>query len=201
MVDINANITNTRNGPRDGLLAAVVNPDGTLLTTELAAEWSALQAGRAFLASVGGSNLTAGQEIYLTIANPADSGRTLFITNRLFGAFADAADRLEYVAYSNPTAVLTTVGTPVNRDVSLQASAPSVAGFRYQIAAQGSITMGGVTGSSNPIRRDGGIDPRRLSVEVAAGQILGFSVRGAGQNLSQSARVYVTLEWFELLTP
>ena len=150
--------------------------------------------GRAFIASTGNAAVTLANALFVTINNPSDSGVNMVLTNRLFSNNLEAGDALlEYLAYANPTAVL----TQATNGGSLLVGAPaSVALVKYQVASVASIVMGG-TPASGEILPVGQIRERRLRTVLRPGTGLGFSITGAGQNLLKAARLSVTFEWYE----
>jgi hypothetical protein len=158
-------------------------------------ESEAVKEGRGFVASTAVLPIEIGQILAFVLVNPADSGVKLLITNRRFTSDQANGDiPIEYRAYSNPTYVPGTAGVVVNRSVG---SPASDATFRYATGASETITMGGTAGSAETIRTGGGASERQLLVVIPPGNSLGFTVTGAGQNLSQATRVSGTIEWYE----
>ena len=156
-------------------------------------EWS-LRAGRSYTASTGPTGVLAGQILAVTLNNPSDSGRDLFLVNRLFSDDSAPADEnLEYIAYINPTVTLANSVTPPNLSIGGPASTSE---FKYEVDSIANITMGGITGTGE-ILPNGRPYSRPLLATLPPGTGLGITVQGAGQNLNQASRVSVTFEWFE----
>lgn len=153
----------------------------------------AARAGRAFLSSTGGQSVTANQELYIIWENPSDSGKIYILTERLFSALS--SDEVEYLAYGNPTATLSNSLPAINRYIGNAST--SDAEVSYEVADVGDITMGGVTGSGEAIPNDGIPRERKLVAIIPPGQSIGFSIRGAGNNISQASRLFITLQWYE----
>ena len=156
------------------------------------AEEEAVRSGRAFLAGLSGTALTSGQEVHFILRNPATSTRSLYLTERLFASVASS--NIEYKAYANPTNILTGTGVAVARKVGSQ---QSLAEFTFQVATADTIVLNGAGGSSEPIPITGEVRERKLLVIVPPDNSLGFTIRGAGNNLGQAARIWSTLQWYE----
>lgn len=153
----------------------------------------ALRDGLAFLAATGMVAVPINQSLYMTIANPANSGKWIYLDERWFDSNRVAGEEpLEYAAFVNPTAVLTQSITPSNRKIG---DGATVAVVKYQ--AGGSITFGGTAGSTAPMPTGGIRQIISLLVAIMPGQSLGFRVDGGGQNINQAARIGVTLVWHE----
>lgn len=172
----------------------VVGGGGGALEVETSEE-EAVLGGRAFIGSTAVAPVVIGNIMAITISNPAGSGKNMFLTNRRFSSTnADSDPVLEYLAYVNPTIVLSTAAAMPNRRIGGPATAMVM---RYQVAPAASLVMGGVSGSGESIRNGGGATERRVMVIVPPGQTLGFTVTGSGNNLSHATRLSVSLEWYE----
>jgi len=159
-------------------------------------EAEAVQEGLAFVASTAVLPIEIGQILAFVLVNPSDSGVDMFVTNRRFTSNQVNGDvPIEYRAYSNPTYVPGTAGVVANRRLGAPASAAT---FRYTAGASNTIDMGGTGGSAETIRTGGGASDRPLLVILPPGNSLGFTVTGAGQNLTHAARVSGAIEWYEV---
>lgn len=154
----------------------------------------AVRAGRAFTASTGPQAVTSGNVIVVTFANPSNSGVNVFLKNRLFGNDRSAGQTaLEYVAYSSPTFVPANTSNGIN----LRGATPfSDAEFKWEVRDITGLVMGGIQGTGEVIPR--GINyTRPLEAMILPGRSAGYVISGEATNLSQNARISITLEWYE----
>ena len=152
--------------------------------------------GRAYVASTAVLPVEIGQIMAFVVSNPSDSGVDMIITSRRFASNQANGDiPIEYRAYSNPTYVPGTAGPVANRLIGGPASDAT---FRYTVGASNTITMGGSGGSGETIQTGGGATVRDLIAVMPPGNSLGFTVTGAGQNLTHAARISGTVEWYEV---
>lgn len=155
----------------------------------------AIRDGRGFLTTTGIQPVSAGNIIACKLFNPSNSGVNIFIKNRLFGNnVAGTAPNLEYVAYSNPT--ITTLSN-INNGINLKSgSIVSAAEFSWDVDDSANITMGGIQGSGEVLPR-GESYSRPLDFMMTPGNSVGYTIDGAGNNLTQAARLSIVLEWYE----
>ena len=156
------------------------------------AEEEAVRGGRAFLTGLASVALTSSQDLHLILRNPNTSTSSMYLTERLFSSISQ--EPLEYIASTNPTNVLTQTGITGNRKFGGPDSAVE---FTYQVATAGAIVLNGGAGSSEPIPSDGTVRERKFLFVIPPNTALGFTIRGAGNNLAQSSRVWSTFQWFE----
>lgn len=160
------------------------------------ADEQAVRAGRAFVSAVPAQSVTTDQELHFVVSNPDGSGKNLIVTSRRFGAtVVNTSDRIEYVVTVNPATVLNQSAAPNNRYLGESTSPAGT--VHWQVAAVGAVSLGGTTGSSEPIPNNGTPVNRELLVIIPPGTALGFTIRGAGNNSGQAARLFGTVEWFE----
>tara|TARA_R110000796_G_scaffold55653_1_gene129315 strand:- start:65 stop:931 length:867 start_codon:yes stop_codon:yes gene_type:complete len=157
----------------------------------------AIRDSRSYLAFTGTQAVDAGNILAVKLFNPANSGVNLFVYNRLFGNDLAAADtNLEYIAYSNPTIVLPNTSNGAN----LRAGEPSSAAvFSYGVDTLANTIMGGTIGSGEILPR-GEVYSRALTFVIPPNFALGFTIKGAGNNLAQAARISIILEFYEETT-
>lgn len=159
------------------------------------AELEAVFQGRAFIGSTQNLPVVSGSILAFTLANPSNSGVNLHLTTRRFSTDQQSnATPLEYLAYADPTIVLTTPAAVANRYIGGPAS-PAV--MRYQVGPLASLPMGGTAASGETVRTGGGATVREVLVIIPPGRVLGFTITGAGNNLPQAVRMSISLEWFE----
>ena len=150
----------------------------------------ALRDGLAFLASTGMVSVPINQSLYMTIANPANSGKLIYLDERWFDSNRAAGETpLEYAAFINPTAVLTQSITPSNRKIG---DGATVALVTYQ--AGGSITFGGTAGSTAPMPTGGIRQIISLPVAITPGSRLA-SASMVADRISIRRRVSVS-RWY-----
>lgn len=156
---------------------------------------AATREGRACLSSTPTQAAATGDRLFTILRNPADSGRRVFLYNRIFGNNQAPADaNIEYRAHVNPTADLANDLVSANAIIG---SAPCAAVFEYEVGSEVDVTMGGVeaTGEQLP---NGTPYSRPVLVILEPGFSVGFSIRGAGnQNLSNAVTLSLILEWWE----
>lgn len=158
------------------------------------AEYMATVQGRAYLGSTANVSVQIGQVLAVVIANPVGSGVNLHLTGRRFSTGQSNTDApTEYLAFADPTAVLATPGIIQNRTIGPS----SAATLRYTAGPSAGIVMGGTAASGESIRVGGGATERYVLVVIPPGHQVGYTVTGAGNNLTQAIRASVTLEWFE----
>lgn len=155
------------------------------------AEEEAVRDKRAYLVDITGTQLPASDELAFIIKNPANSGYNLMLTDRLFAS--NSPDPLEYVAYVNPTITLANSATPINRYLGADAN---VMEFTYEVGDADTLVMGGIQGSSQPIPYDNTTVNRELLAVIPPNNSLGFLIKGAGNNITNAARVWATLQWY-----
>lgn len=159
-------------------------------------ESEATREGRAYVASTAVLPVEIGQIMAFVVSNPSDSGVDMIVTSRRFASNQASGDvPIEYRAYSNPTYVPGVAGPVANRLIGGPASDAT---FRYTVGASNTITMGGSGGSGETIQTGGGATVRDLIVVIPPGNSLGFTITGAGQNLTHAARISGTVEWYEV---
>ena len=157
----------------------------------------AIRDSRTYLGFSGTQAVDAGNVLAIKIFNPANSGVNLFVYNRLFGNDLEAADaNLEYTEYSNPTIVLPNTYNGSNLRVG---ESNSVAFFSYGVDTLANTVMGGTIGGGEILPR-GEIYSRDLTSIIPPSFSLGFTIKGAGNNLVQAARISTILEWYEETT-
>jgi hypothetical protein len=157
----------------------------------------AIRDSRTYLGFSGTQAVDAGNVLAVKLFNPSTSGVNLFVYNRLFGNDLAAADtNLEYIAYSNPTIVLPNTSNGLN----LRAGEPnSTAVFSYGVDTLANTIMGGTIESGEILPR-GEVYSRDLTFVIPPNFALGFTIKGAGNNLVQAARISVILEFYEETT-
>lgn len=155
------------------------------------AEEEATRDKRAYLVDITGTDLPSSNELAFILKNPSGSGYNLMLTDRLFAS--NSPDPLEYVAYVNPTITLSNSITPINRYLGANGN---VMEFTYEVADEGTLVMGGIRGSSQPIPYDNTTVNRELLAIIPPSNSLGFLIRGAGRNIFSAARVWATLQWY-----
>lgn len=156
------------------------------------AEEESVRNKRSYLASTGMLSVQATEALFVTLSNPAESGRNMYLENRIFSSTATIS--LEYKAYGNPTAVLSQTAAVLNRFVGADSA---VMECKYQVATGGTVVMGGTEGSGDTIPANGIPREWRVLVVVTPGNSLGFEIKGSGNNIGQAARLGVTFEWYE----
>ena len=129
------------------------------------------------------------------LKNPSDSGVNIFLKRRLFSNDRTSSQTaLEYLAIGNPTDVLANVGGEFNLRSGGMASAAS---FEWEVDTLANLgTLGGFLGTGEVLPR-GAPYTRNLEVMLEPGNGFGVRITGAGANLSQAARIGITLEWYE----
>jgi len=150
----------------------------------------AVRDGVGFIASTPTLTVAAGNYLHCKIANPAESGVNLFVTNRRFTNTGNVV--LRYLAYANPTATPATAGFMPNRTIG---GGASLASFTYTENTNATF-LGGTSGSSEAIPADGIVAERRVLVCVPPGNSLGFTVSGDGGPIN-GGNVTAVLEYYE----
>jgi hypothetical protein len=159
------------------------------------AEIEAVFQSRSFIGSTQVLPVLSGNILAFTLANPSNSGVNLHLSTRRFSTDQQSnATPVEYLAYTDPTLVPSSLAIVANRFIGGPAS-PAV--MRYQVGPLASLPMGGTAASGETVRTGGGATIREVLVIIPPGRSLGFTITGAGNNLSQAVRTSISLEWFE----
>lgn len=154
---------------------------------------TALRGARMYLGTTGMIAVDVDHSLYAILANPADSGVNLYVSERWFDSNrASGSVPLEYTAYLNPTAILAETSNPINLRLG---GAASNATFRYEMGDN--LAMGGITGSAAPIPTGGLRSILTLGVIIPPGNSLGFRIDGGGANINQAARIGISFVFYE----
>lgn len=149
----------------------------------------AIRAGRMYFASTAMQAVTSGQSLYMTIQNPANSGRHIILHRRFFDNNITTGTPLEYGIYT-PTVTLTQTAVARNLDLGQPDSGAVV---RWQAGA----SLDSAAVSAGSILPRGERYDLHLEMRVRSGTTLGYKIDGGSQNIQQAARVGISFVWIE----
>lgn len=156
----------------------------------------ALRANRSYLAGTGIVDVQAGDSLYITITNPENSGRNIYLYDRWFdNNVASGGSPLQYTAFSQPTLLLSNSANNVNLTVGELPSDSAI--VRFQTGS--GLDLGGIQGSTSPLPTGGNVLRVSVLSKLKPNTSIGFKIDGGGNNLVQATRIGMTMLWYEEL--
>ena len=139
------------------------------------------------------TSATSSDVAHIILENPSDSGKIVFLTNRLFGNDNAPSDsNIVYQAYVNPTVDTSTWTT---RSAANFAVGGPVSAAEIHTFVGSAVTMGGIQ-ASGEILPNGVPYSRAPLARIDPGVKLGFTVAGSGGG-GNASTVSIIFEIFE----
>lgn len=153
----------------------------------------ATRAGRAFSVSTSIQSVAAGNYLNTRFSNPAGSGKNCFVVIRRFDN--NYTQVSEYYGVANPVALTSpTTVTPSNLDTGGVASVVTFTWNMGTTRLDSSPTTASPVGGVISMGSSATIETARL---IRPGQSFGHYIGGSGGGLGATARLGVTLNWYE----